>query len=106
MSLKAVEMQFALHKNDEAGLKQHQLNQKPVQDQAELAATGQKQMDHARQITSKITESSGLHIKDEGNSKEQGAPGQQSRDRSNENNPPKKERAAHPYKGKHIDLSL
>ena len=32
MSFKAIDLQFAVHKNDEAGIKQNQLMQKPRQD--------------------------------------------------------------------------
>ena len=36
MSFKAIDLQFAVHKNDEAGIKQNQLMQKPRQDETIL----------------------------------------------------------------------
>lgn len=36
MSFKAIDLQFAVHKNDEAGIRQNQLMQKPRQDETIL----------------------------------------------------------------------
>lgn len=53
MSLKSIEMQFALHKNDEVGLKQHQLMNKPVQDQTVLSNEAEKNTLKERHVTAK-----------------------------------------------------
>ncbi len=107
MSLRPVELQFVLHKNDEAGLKQNQLNHKPVQDQALLADDALKHTEKDRHVTGKSenTHKATLFEKDKEKSEQQ-----------NKKSPRKKESAAeipahsemneHPFKGKHIDYSL
>ncbi len=57
MSLKAVELQFALHKNEEVGVKQQQLTQKPLSDQASLSEAAAKQVVEERHKSTKTEES-------------------------------------------------
>jgi hypothetical protein len=106
MSFKAIDLQFAVHKNDEAGLKQNQLSHKPQQDQAVLENQMGLSAERERQRSQKVEQglSNGIHQEHQKNGK------QQDRRRSN---PPKASpsssaanHADHPFKGHHIDLSL
>ncbi|MEK8130204.1 hypothetical protein WMW72_20060 [Paenibacillus filicis] len=110
MSMKAVEMQFALHKNDEAGLKQQQMMHKPVHDQAALSQESEKQLLEQRRISTKAEESNRTAADREG--------GREGRPRKRRSAGPAErvqnaqERAdsaphdGHPFKGHHIDISL
>ncbi|WP_284639089.1 hypothetical protein [Paenibacillus silviterrae] len=108
MNMKPVEMQFALHKNDEVGLKQHQLQHKPIQDQAVLLEASERKTENDRQISSKTEETAHAFIRDE--SKQSGGhPKERKRKRQEpgSNGQPSQARAKdHPFKGHHIDLSL
>lgn len=107
MSLKSIEMQFALHKNDEAGLKQHQLMNKPVQDQTVLSNEAEKHTLKERQVAAKAEETNGSTVKDDGPKRQHG---QEKRRRdgkfAGQSGARPKPRRDHPFKGQHIDLSL
>jgi long-subunit fatty acid transport protein len=109
MSLRPVELQFALHKNDEVGLKQSQLNNKPTQDQTILANAAAKNTEKERQVTGKADDVNQSSIRDQEkehaqrNKKKLKAPSTSSK---NEEENSSGERRVHPFKGKHIDLSL
>ncbi|MFD0680124.1 MULTISPECIES: hypothetical protein [unclassified Paenibacillus] len=108
MSMRPVELQFALHKNDEAGMLQNQLNHKPQQDQVQLAAASLKHAEKERQVASKADDVLHASVHD------------QERDKSGDRRQKSRSKPAagatedskaigrndHPYKGKHIDLSL
>ncbi|NHN28355.1 hypothetical protein [Paenibacillus agricola] len=108
MSLRPVELQFALHKNNEAGLVQNQLNHKPVHDQVLLASAAAKVLEKERQVTGKADDVNQPSIHDQE---------KEASDRNPNKRKPKQnasaieedlniERRVHPFKGKHIDLSL
>jgi uncharacterized membrane protein len=107
MSFKSLEMQFVLHKNGEAGIRQNQLLQKPVLDQALLAGSLEKTAELERHKSTNVEETSRPNINHQStNQRNQGAV-----TRSKKNEPITKEEAlddnsVHPYKGHHIDLSL
>ncbi|WP_281887588.1 hypothetical protein [Paenibacillus sp. YYML68] len=111
MTLRAIDLQFALHKNDEVGLKQNQLNQKPVVDQAALSEAAQKETLAQRGRSMKMEETNGASIRDEGKQGGGNAgDGNKSRKSSKQaqsggsaSSKPSKD---HPFKGHHIDLSL
>ncbi|UUZ85953.1 hypothetical protein LJK88_22390 [Paenibacillus sp. P26] len=109
MSMKLVEMQFALHKNDEAGLKQHQLMQKPASDQSHLADAAEKQTHKERRISTKTEETGQAAIRDSG-SQPGGGQGQGSSRRrktaAETDEKPAVRSQEHPFKGRHIDLTL
>ncbi|WP_088833245.1 hypothetical protein [Paenibacillus tyrfis] len=110
MSMKPVEMQFALHKNDEAGLKQHQMVQKRVEDQAMLNSSNEKSTIKERQVSAKTEETSQASIKDDqsGRSGERDTRGGAGANKSAEEakQAPSSTGPEHPYKGHHIDLIL
>lgn len=106
--MKAVEMQFVLHKNDEAGLKQHQLNQRPVHDQSLLAHDAQKMITQQRHVTAGSEASKHASIRKEERDSKRGLPStarnkKRPADASSETQSLSSE---HPYKGRHIDLTL
>ena len=106
MSLKSVEMQFAIQKNYVVGSLQNQLSHKPVHDQAVLAEVANKQTEKDRAVSSKLaaTEHSNIH---EDLPHPPSKPGLARKGKKSG----KAEQAVakegqHPYKGHHIDFSL
>jgi hypothetical protein len=110
MSFKAIDMQFAVQKSMETGIKQNQLMHKPVLDQANLAANIEKNADAIRQKSSKVDETAHHVIRDgQENGKNKSlkqAKKKQSDALGSLETPGTSINASHPYKGKHIDLSL
>ncbi|MDO3676304.1 hypothetical protein [Paenibacillus ehimensis] len=110
MSMKPVEMQFALHKNDEAGLKQHQMVQKRVEDQTMLNNANEKMTVKERQVSAKAEETGQASIKDDqsGHSGERDPRGGVGAKKAAEEakQPPGSTVPEHPFKGHHIDLTL
>jgi uncharacterized protein involved in type VI secretion and phage assembly len=107
MSLKSIDLQFALHKNDEAGYKQNQLSHKPKQDQIILENQAALSTDKQRQRSSKVDEASraSVHTEKEKKQKqqqEQTATKRAVSEKSTQSSSP----MDHPYKGHHIDYSL
>ncbi|BFT73046.1 hypothetical protein [Paenibacillus sp. P36] len=108
MSFKAIDLQFAVHKNDEAGIRQNQLMQKPRQDETILENQAAQSTEKDRQRSSKLEESARTDINGQGGQKQQMAerkprskkPSSSSESIEHEHQP------NHPYKGHHIDLSL
>lgn len=107
MSFKAIDLQFAVHKNDEAGIRQNQLMQKPRQDETILENQAAQSTEKDRHRSSKLEESARADINDHGGQKQQMA------ERKPKNKKPSLSASSepehqpnHPYKGHHIDLSL
>lgn len=109
MNMKPVELQFAIHKNDEAGLKQNQLMHKPVHDQAVLAGEAGREMEKERRTAAATEASKFANIHDD-----EGQPGQRDsggrsggrRSGGRGEEPGSSGADGHPYKGRHIDLLL
>lgn len=101
LSLKAIELQVALPRTVDAGTQQNQLSQKGVQDQAVLAQELIKKKRELQQKSDKLDTEQ--HVKNENQGKQQG---QDSKQRDQEKDLNDGESAKHPYKGKHIDLTL
>jgi len=108
MSLRPVELQFVLHKNDEVGIKQNQLNHKPTHDQAMLAEDAARQADKQRQTIMKSEKPQQASITDsEKESSEERKENKQSPDKRNTmQSKPDMEKIEHPFKGRHIDFTL
>jgi hypothetical protein len=110
MSMKPIELQFALHKNNEVGLMQNQLNHKPVQDQAQLADASLRQAEKERQSVLKTEDLQHKSVNDQGKDRSSGRNkrnlnGKQDA-QSEDHTKSQAVRSDHPFKGKHIDLSL
>jgi hypothetical protein len=110
MSFKAIDMQVAVHRSTETGMKQNQLMHKPVLDQAILAANIEKNTEATRNKNTKVDETMNHVIRDDQENgknkllkqtkkKQASATGKIDEPHSSAN-------AGHPYKGKHIDFSL
>lgn len=104
MSLKSVDMQIAVHRSHEASVNQQQLNQKPSNDQALLGLQHEKQAKLDRQKTGELEESPQANIHDDQSGKRDQRSRREGRDQRNQDE--ETEQAIHPYKGKHIDISL
>lgn len=108
MSLRSVEMQIAIPRTSEAASVQNQLSQKPMYDQAALAAKSTEQKERQLQQSAKVEEAAEPQIRDD---QQRGSKGR--RDRSGAKSKTDKNNQAggspgsgHPYKGHHIDFSL
>lgn len=110
MSFKAIDMQIAVQKSTEAGMKQNQLMNKPVLDQEMLAANLVKRSEATRQKSSKVDESVNHLIRDgQENGKNkllQQSKKKQSKAVAKTGDTQTSAIAGHPFKGKHIDFSL
>ncbi|WP_199618008.1 hypothetical protein [Paenibacillus alkalitolerans] len=104
MSLKSIEMQIAVPRTNEASNVQNQFHQKPMHDQSALAEHAVKRAEAERQRSGEVEESAFLNVKGDGFKGGGGQPGSGKRNKQ----PPKNKAVpqAHPYKGKHIDISL
>lgn len=107
MSFKAIDLQFAVHKNDEAGIRQNQLMQKPRQDETILENQTAQTTEKDRHRSGKLEESVRTDIKDRGEQKQKSNKGR-SKVKGNTVSASSEvdHQPGHPYKGHHIDLSL
>lgn len=107
MSFKAIDLQFAVHKNDEAGIRQNQMMQKPRQDETILENQAAQSTEKDRHRSSKLEESARADIKDQSKHNHQSTKGKlTSNNNSNTDTSETSHQPDHPYKGHHIDLSL
>ncbi|KQX69164.1 MULTISPECIES: hypothetical protein [unclassified Paenibacillus] len=107
MSFKAIDLQFAVHKNDEAGIRQNQLMQKPRQDETVLENQAAQTTEKDRHRSSKLEESVRTDIKDHGDQRQQFNKGKtKNKGKAVSASPEGSYQPDHPYKGHHIDLSL
>ncbi|GIP52263.1 MULTISPECIES: hypothetical protein [Paenibacillus] len=108
MDLKAVELQIAVPRTQEVGRIQQEAQQRPQIDQSLLSTANMKERELDRHRSSNVDESAhNRTIKREdssssGNQRQgQASPEEKQAAQEKEQQP-----ADHPYKGKHIDLSL
>ncbi|MFC5448367.1 hypothetical protein [Paenibacillus aestuarii] len=114
MDMKAIDLQFAVHKNDEAGIRQNQLMQKPRQDEALLENQSLQMTELERSRSSRIEESAKSNIKDQREKEhsqshhghQSGASHVESELAVQSHHVSNVAQSVHPYKGHHIDLSL
>ncbi|SEK21925.1 hypothetical protein [Paenibacillus sp. OK003] len=104
MSFKAVELQIAVPRTSEAGRYQSEAQQRPVIDQNLLAEQTAKEANEARQRSEALDETAHTDIRDgqSRNKEQQSGSNEPEATSALETVKP----AEHPYKGKHIDLSL
>jgi len=104
MDFKAVEMQIAIPRTGEAAQWQNQMSQKPLHDQSALAAQVAAQEELQRKRSNKAEEAARPNIRDD-----QGEGKRRGKFTVPESGSVKKRtpaRSDHPFKGRHIDLSL
>ncbi|MDD9270313.1 hypothetical protein ACFPES_24975 [Paenibacillus sp. GCM10023248] len=107
MSLKAIDLQFAVHKNDETGIRQNQMMQKPRQDETILENQSSQSTEQDRHRSAKLEESVRADIKDHGKQQQPNTNGKRLRKASADTGTTElSHQPDHPYKGHHIDLSL
>ncbi|KIL39222.1 hypothetical protein SD70_21350 [Gordoniibacillus kamchatkensis] len=108
MSLKAIDLQMALHRNDEAGVRQNQLLHKPEVDQVLLAGQAAKQTERAREQTAKLEHAAEMHIRDQGKQAggEQGERQRRGRSEPEPGDNAEPKTPPHPFKGHFLDVSL
>jgi hypothetical protein len=107
MSLKSIDMQMAVHKSADAGRMQRDIQQKPEQDQAQLSAQQVKQTEirsHASEKTEKSAHSGIKNSDPHKGGQQQGA--DPHKERSSQAHAEETHTPEHPYKGRHIDLTL
>ncbi len=106
MTLRSIEMQIALPRVNDAGNIQHQLAQKPAYDQNMLAMQTAKQAEMQLKRSTEVDEAHTRMIGEDEGSEEREDSGRQQRGRRQASADRKAAQSVHPYKGKHIDLSL
>jgi hypothetical protein len=110
MSLKSIDMQFAVQKSTETGMKQNQLQYKPGLDQSMLAAKEEKKIEMARQRSNKVDETANHRIRDDQQNGKNKRLNQEKKQQDKSITSMETQHTAnsfeHPYKGRHIDLSL
>jgi len=106
MSMRSIDLQFALHKNDEAGIKQNQLSQKPQQDQAILETQSALSTEKLRTRTQMVDESSSTGIRDAMKEKHQKQGKDSQKNQAKAEKSGRSGKSEHPYKGHHVDISL
>ncbi|WP_128894215.1 hypothetical protein [Longirhabdus pacifica] len=107
MNLKPIELQVTLSRMQDAAHHQKNSNDKPVLDQERLAMQVEKEQRLAKEKSVEVDETDHAMIRD--NQQQQGKDNKDNVEQKEENEEDKKEEeqaASHPFKGKHVDLSL
>lgn len=105
MSSKPIELQIAIPRTSEIGQAQLHLMHKPQHDQALLAAKRMEQQARERKKSTKVGEPSGAQVHERPDDGLGGRP-QPGQEKEADGQTATKSPAVHPYKGRHIDLSL
>ncbi|MBD2845260.1 hypothetical protein IDH44_08660 [Paenibacillus sp. IB182496] len=106
MTFRSIDLQMSVPRAPDSAALQNQMMQKPVADQAQLNQETAKKAELERQRSVNVGEVSDLHVQDE----ESG--GKQSGDQHRRSSPrvqeteEQKTPSEHPFKGRHIDISL
>lgn len=98
-------MQIAVPRTTEVTNVQNHLNQKPGQDQAMLANQMMQQTEKARKRSAEVDASAFLHVKEDGG-RSGGRQDPREQPKKKEDDMGSSGRERHPFKGKHIDISL
>jgi hypothetical protein len=106
MNLKPIEMQVALPRTVEAGAQQQQLLGKPVADQLLAMSDAGRQAELSRKRTERNEGAEHAAIRDDQKPADQGRQRPAKRQSRKTASDEEKRAAEHPYKGRHIDLSL
>ncbi|MFD3260951.1 hypothetical protein ACE3MQ_20350 [Paenibacillus lentus] len=106
MNMKSVEMQIAVPRTSEAGRIQQDQQQRPLNDQTILAGQNIKASELERKKSQGMEQSAhNKAVKREGNTAADQEKGQAEAEEKQEERE-KEQAAEHPFKGRHIDLSL
>lgn len=106
MSLKSVDMQIAVHRNSDIGAHQQQLNQKPLDDQTMLAHQNEKNAVVNRHKSSEVNDTEKTNIRDDHSNNQNQSQNRDGKRKKKSDKEAPLAQSLHPYKGKHVDLSL
>lgn len=106
MNMKPVELQIAVPRTTEAGRVQQEVQQRPLIDQSLLSAESIREHEVERKRSSNIDESAHNSTINRDEHPQGGQRQHQSSSGQKHDEQEKEQPAEHPYKGKHIDLSL
>ncbi|MFD0711299.1 hypothetical protein [Paenibacillus sp. GCM10027626] len=108
MPYHSIDLQASIPRTPEAGALHNQALQKPVADQTKMAADAAKETELKRSQNEAVEKSSELNIRERPH--QEGRSRNQERKRASRDNAdgstPEQHNCTHPYKGKHIDISL
>jgi len=105
--MKGVEMQIAVPRTTEATNVQNQLNQKPGYDQASLANQTAKRAERERTQAVRADGADFLNVREDGGGARSGArEGNARRRKADDDERRGAAEPGHPFKGRHIDISL
>jgi len=109
MPYRSIDLQVSIPRTPEAGALQHQALQKAVVDQSQLAADNLKEAEQLRRQNQAVEQGTALNIRSQG---QRGGENPQNEQRRKQEEQPEEEtshvrpNSQHPFKGKHIDISL
>lgn len=101
MSLKSVELQIAIPRTNDLGKLQEEQNQRPAVQLHQDSEEQRAKLDRERMQSMKLEHKKGAQIGDDEQST-----GQQQHSQKKKQKKSSPSQSEHPYKGKHIDLSL
>jgi len=105
MTFKSIDLQMSIPRTPEASGIHGQLLHRPVAEQQLLANNAAKETEELRHKNAEVEETGGQKIRDD---REQSSSRQQGQKRHGkpDDDPANAQPSIHPYKGKHIDISL
>ncbi|GGD68154.1 hypothetical protein [Paenibacillus nasutitermitis] len=109
MTYRSIDLQVSIPRTPEKGNLQSQMNQKPILDQAQLEGDTVKQTEQQRSRNTEIEQSAkpGIHNQQQpGYSSKRKRPGEEKEESALDEAANSHAAPDHPYKGKHIDISL
>jgi len=106
MTLRSIEMQIALPRVNEIGHVQNQLSQKPAYDQHTLAQQEASKSEENLKRSNEIDKTSTLLVGEDDAKRDGQRQNDQSKDRKRSREDNGSDKSEHPYKGRHIDLTL
>ncbi|OEF98630.1 hypothetical protein [Desulfuribacillus alkaliarsenatis] len=106
MSLKAIELQVAIPRTKDAGRIQEQLQQRPQNDQTQLANAQKKNIVKEQQKTLETQQTEHQKIKEHQEKHNKNSNQQQNKNRKNKSDKDNQKSTKHPFKGHSVDISL
>jgi len=109
MPYRSIDLQVSIPRTPEASAIQHQALQKSIVDQNQLATDAVKEAEQQRRQNQAVEQSAALNIHDQGQRGGESSQNEQRRkqeEQSEEETSHVRQNSQHPFKGKHIDISL
>ncbi|ACT02059.1 hypothetical protein [Paenibacillus sp. JDR-2] len=105
MPFKPIDLQWSIPRTPEAGGIQSQLNHKANAELSRLAELASKQTEQLRSKNTGVEQTGGTNVRNN-RDRQNGNPYLAKRKRRQEETGNTEEKAEHPYKGHHVDISL